>query len=203
MAPEACTPSTRPSSFSGRRRRASAASLHLHSRRLPNRGLPPARRLHGCRIGATAPRTSTTRRARVHRPRPSDGQPLSKAARVARGYDWYYASTSDRAPEGARHGRGQALVFRCKDLRSWWSNPHYDRPGGTESGTPTVMDARKQARLVHRAGLPGNRQEAPNQPNVFYDPKSAESLLPYFSRGWRGSPPSNLCGSSAHAISRC
>ena len=25
----------------------------------------------------------------------------------------------------------------------------------------------------------------PNQPNVFYDPKSAESFLPYFSRGWR------------------
>ena len=24
-----------------------------------------------------------------------------------------------------------------------------------------------------------------NQPNVFYDPKSAESFLPYFSRGWR------------------
>ena len=24
-----------------------------------------------------------------------------------------------------------------------------------------------------------------NQPNVFYDPKSAESALPYFSRGWQ------------------
>ena len=24
-----------------------------------------------------------------------------------------------------------------------------------------------------------------NQPNVFFDPKSSESFVPYFSRGWR------------------
>ncbi|MSU91922.1 hypothetical protein GE300_20400 [Rhodobacteraceae bacterium 2CG4] len=28
--------------------------------------------------------------------------------------------------------------FRYKDLRAWWSNPHYNRPGGVESGTPTA-----------------------------------------------------------------
>ena len=33
---------------------------------------------------------------------------------------------------------GKPWVFRYKDLASWWSNPHYDRAGGVESGAPTA-----------------------------------------------------------------
>ncbi len=50
------------------------------------------------------------------------------------GFDWFYASTADRftqmrsaITDGAY---GEPWVFRYKDLRSWWSEPHHDRPGG-------------------------------------------------------------------------
>jgi hypothetical protein len=33
---------------------------------------------------------------------------------------------------------GKPWVFRYKDLRAWWSNAHYNRPGGVESATPTA-----------------------------------------------------------------
>src|SRR5690606_32360607 len=49
------------------------------------------------------------------------------------GFDWYYASSSDRAgqirspiTDGAY---GKPWIYRYKDLRSWWSNQHYNRPG--------------------------------------------------------------------------
>jgi len=58
------------------------------------------------------------------------------------GFDWFYASAADRTAQvrtpitdGAA---AKPWVFRYKDLRAWWSNPHYDRPGGVEVGTPTA-----------------------------------------------------------------
>ncbi|MBD3763088.1 glycoside hydrolase TIM-barrel-like domain-containing protein, partial [Rhizorhabdus sp.] len=58
------------------------------------------------------------------------------------GFDWFYASAADRSAQvrtpitdGAY---AKPWVFRYKDLRAWWSNPHYDRPAGVESGTPTA-----------------------------------------------------------------
>jgi hypothetical protein len=57
-------------------------------------------------------------------------------------YDWHYASTADREAQlrtpitdGAA---GSPWVFRYKDLRSWWSNQHRNRPGGVESGSATA-----------------------------------------------------------------
>ena len=57
------------------------------------------------------------------------------------GFDWYYASDADRDAQirtPITDGSGKPWVFRYKDILSWWSNAHFDRPGGVESGTPTA-----------------------------------------------------------------
>ena len=77
------------------------------------------------------------------------------------GFDWFYASAADRSAQvrtpitdGAA---SKPWVFRYKDLRAWWSNPHYDRPGGVESRNADGMGAAIQADLVHRARLSRHR----------------------------------------------
>jgi hypothetical protein len=104
------------------------------------------------------------------------------------GYDWFYASDADRAnqlrtpiTDGAH---GKPWLFRYKDLRSWWSNLHYDRPGGVESAAPTAWAPQSKPIWFTELGCPAVDKGA-NQPNVFYDPKSSESFFPYFSRGSR------------------
>ncbi len=84
----------------------------------------------------------------------------------------------------AQSGLGKDWVFRPKDIRSWWSNQHYDRPGGVESAAPTVWVPQSKPIRFTELGCPAV-DRGPNQPNVFYDPKSAESAVPYFSRGWQ------------------
>ena len=81
-------------------------------------------------------------------------------------------------------GAGKPWVFRFKDLKSWWSNAHYNRPGGIESGTPTAWVPQSKPIWFTEVGCPAVDKGA-NQPNVFVDPKSAESALPYYSRGLR------------------
>ena len=50
------------------------------------------------------------------------------------GFDWHYASPADREAQVRTEigdgAAGKPWVFRFKDLRSWWLNQHYDRPGG-------------------------------------------------------------------------
>jgi hypothetical protein len=103
------------------------------------------------------------------------------------GYDWYYASEADRASQTRTtitDGAGKPWVFRFKDVRSWWANEHYNRPGGTESGAPTDWDPELKPIWFTELGCPAV-DKGSNQPNVFYDPKSSESFFPYFSRGTR------------------
>lgn len=104
------------------------------------------------------------------------------------GFDWFYASAADRSAQvrtpitdGAA---AKPWVFRYKDLRSWWSNAHYERPGGIESGTPTAWTPESKPVWFTELGCPAI-DRGTNQPNVFFDPKSSESFTPYFSRGWR------------------
>lgn len=104
------------------------------------------------------------------------------------GYDWHYASEADRAAQArtpiADTAHGEDWVFRYKDLRNWWVHAHHDRPGGVRSATPTPwLPQMKPVRLVE-LGCPAVDKGA-NQPNVFLDPKSAESFAPYFSDGRR------------------
>lgn len=103
-------------------------------------------------------------------------------------YDWYYASDSDRANQLRTPitdgSAGKPWVFRPKDLKGWWENSHFNRPGGVESGTPTGWVPRSKPIWFTELGCPAADKGA-NQPNVFVDPKSSESHLPYFSRGLR------------------
>lgn len=107
--------------------------------------------------------------------------------RGGEGFDYYYASDDDRARQirtPITDGAGKPWVFRYKDLASWWANAHYNRPGGVESATPTAFVPQSKPVWLMEIGCPAVDKGA-NQPNVFVDPKSAESALPYFSRGTR------------------
>ncbi|MEW5421383.1 glycoside hydrolase/phage tail family protein [Amorphus sp. 3PC139-8] len=104
------------------------------------------------------------------------------------GYDWFYASQSDREQQirtPITDGTaGKPWVFRYKDLKSWWTNRHYDRPGGVEVGAATLWQPEMKPVWFTEVGCPAIDRGA-NQPNVFYDPKSSESFFPYFSNGGR------------------
>jgi hypothetical protein len=103
-------------------------------------------------------------------------------------HEWYYANDTDRTnqtrtpiTDGAY---GKPWVFRVKDIRNWWLNQHFNRPGGIQSGSPTGWIAQSKPIWFCEWGVP-SVDKGSNQPNVFYDPKSSESLFPYFSKGTR------------------
>ncbi|WP_185803084.1 baseplate multidomain protein megatron [Pontivivens nitratireducens] len=104
------------------------------------------------------------------------------------GFDWFYASDADRAAQVrtpiSDGSTAKPWVFRYKDLRSWWSNAHYNRPGGVESATPTAWMPGSKPIWFTELGCPAI-DRGTNRPNVFSDPKSSENITPYFSRGWR------------------
>jgi hypothetical protein len=103
------------------------------------------------------------------------------------GYDWYYASPSDRDAQTRTpitDAAGKPWVFRFKDIKSWWQSQHFNRPAGVESGTPTTWVPQSKPIWFTELGCPAVDKGA-NQPNVFVDPKSSESFLPYYSRGTR------------------
>lgn len=104
------------------------------------------------------------------------------------GYDWYYDS-----PEGEAAQRrlpisdgayDEPWVFRYKDLLSWWSNLHFERPGGVRAAAPTAwVPGSKPFRFTEYGCAAVDK--GTNQPNKFIDVKSSESGLPKFSNGRR------------------
>lgn len=116
--------------------------------------------------------------------------PAYLAAGIAGGpdFDWYYASDANRAAQvrtpitdGAY---GEPWVWRAKDLVSWWSNAHHDRPAGVRSASATAWVPQGKPIRLTEFGCPAVDKGA-NSPNLFVDPKSAESALPPFSSGSR------------------
>ncbi|MCE6961547.1 glycoside hydrolase TIM-barrel-like domain-containing protein [Cereibacter sphaeroides] len=104
------------------------------------------------------------------------------------GFDWYYGSEAgaeaqQRLPitDGAH---GEPWVFRCKDLKSWWSQPHHERLGGVRQAQPTAWLPRSKPIWFTEYGCPA-LDNGTNQPNLFLDPKSSESSLPRGSSGRR------------------
>ncbi|MCB1494163.1 MAG: glycoside hydrolase/phage tail family protein [Bauldia sp.] len=104
------------------------------------------------------------------------------------GFDWYYASDADRdaqtrtaITDGAY---GKPWVFRYKDLKSWWSNQHHDRPGGVEAAGATDWVPEAKPFWFTELGCPAVDKGA-NQPNVFPDKKSSASAIPWYSTGAR------------------
>ncbi len=119
---------------------------------------------------------------------PYDIEGLKAGIASGEGFDWYYASEADRAArrrspimDGAY---GKPWVFRYKDLVGWWSNPHFDRLGGTEKPMPTAWVPASKPIIFTEIGCPAV-DKGPNQPNVFPDAKSSEGAIPYFSSGGR------------------
>jgi hypothetical protein len=119
---------------------------------------------------------------------PYDHAYLQSNVRGGEGFDWYYASAEDRdaqvrspITDGAY---GKPWVFRFKDIEAWWANEHHDRPGAIESATPTDWEPEGKPIWFTEIGCPAIDKGA-NQPNVFYDPKSAQSAVPYYSSGAR------------------
>ncbi|WP_297516170.1 glycoside hydrolase TIM-barrel-like domain-containing protein, partial [uncultured Caulobacter sp.] len=119
---------------------------------------------------------------------PRDPSYLRAGLTGGEAFDWYYASPADRdaqirAPitDGAH---GEAWMFRAKDLKSWWSNPHHDRPNGTRSATPTAWVPMSKPIRLTEFGCPAV-DKGSNSPNLFIDPKSSESFLPPYSTGER------------------
>lgn len=103
------------------------------------------------------------------------------------GYDWYYSSEENRKSQirtSITDGQGKPWVFRYKDIKSWWSNNHYNRPAGIEEAAPTNWVPQSKPIWFMEVGCPAIHLGS-NQPNVFVDPKSSESHIPYHSDGGR------------------
>jgi hypothetical protein len=69
------------------------------------------------------------------------------------GFDWFYASAADRSAQvrtpitdGAA---SKPWVFRYRDLRAWWSNEHYDRPGGVDARAGRAVEGDEPGQRIH------------------------------------------------------
>ncbi len=111
-------------------------------------------------------------------------------ANVAGGkdYDWYYTSPEAEAiqlrtpiTDGAYD---EPWIWRVKDLKSWWSLAHYERPGGIRASVPTAWVPQAKPIRFTEIGCPAI-DKGTNEPNKFVDPKSSESSVPRYSRGTR------------------
>ncbi|MGV6819388.1 MAG: baseplate multidomain protein megatron [Parvularcula sp.] len=104
------------------------------------------------------------------------------------GFDWYYASPEDRDNQVRTPivdtAHGEDWIFRVKDLRSWWSLPHHERPGGIRAASPTAWVPESKPIWFTELGCSAT-DKGSNQPNIFFDPKSSESGRPYHSRASR------------------
>jgi GTA TIM-barrel-like domain/Putative phage tail protein len=109
-------------------------------------------------------------------------------SRMASGenYDWFYASQSNRdlqqrttISDGAYN---KPWVFRAKDFKNWWSNPHFNRNAGVESAIATAWQPQSKPIWFTEAGCAAIDKGC-NAPSAFYDAKSVESSAPYYSGG--------------------
>jgi hypothetical protein len=107
--------------------------------------------------------------------------------RAGEAYDWYYPNDDARDDQdrvAITDGLGKPWTFRVKDVWNWWSQPHRERVGGVELGSPTAWTPRSKPIWLTEVGCPAVDRGA-NQPSVFPDPKSSENFVPYFSSGER------------------
>lgn len=106
---------------------------------------------------------------------------LTRNVEGGEGYDWFYASTADR--DAQIRTPIDDPVYRYKDMRTWWSQPHIERRNGVAAGQSPWVPKSKPIWLLE-IGCPAVDKGA-NQPNVFNDQKSVDAALPYYSDGAR------------------
>lgn len=104
------------------------------------------------------------------------------------GYDWFYPSEAARAAQRrvpiTDEVHGEPWIWRFKDLRNWWANPHFNRVGGLRAAEPTAWQPRAKPIRFTEYGCAAV-DKGTNEPNRFLDPKSSESSLPRHSTGQR------------------
>ncbi|WP_275789850.1 baseplate multidomain protein megatron [Pararhizobium gei] len=117
-----------------------------------------------------------------------DRDAMGSMVMAGEGYDWFYASEADRRTrmrtpitDGLA---AKPWVYRYKDLASWWGQAHRNRTGGVEQPVSTAWVPGSKPIWFTEIGCPAIDKGA-NQPNVFTDPKSSETAMPYFSGGAR------------------
>ncbi len=97
---------------------------------------------------------------------------------------YFYASEADRDLPGRGANRIQSPIsepfWAIKDLRWWWDNTHTPRVAGVPTGLATAWTPRMKPIWLTEYGFPSVHC-SPNRPNVFVDPKSAESFYPWYS----------------------
>lgn len=97
---------------------------------------------------------------------------------------YFYASEADRDLAGRGANRVQSPItepfWAIKDLRWWWENSHTPRVAGVPTGGPTAWTPKMKPIWLTEYGFPSVHC-SPNRPNVFVDPKSAESFYPWYS----------------------
>ncbi len=103
-------------------------------------------------------------------------------------YDYFYGSEADRVSQIRQPitdgAHDEPWLFRPKDIRNWWANPHHNRLGGVRQSTPTAWVAQSKPVWLTETGCPAVDLGA-NKPNLFFDGRSSESALPPSSRGAR------------------
>ncbi|MCV6586315.1 MAG: glycoside hydrolase/phage tail family protein [Marinibacterium sp.] len=104
------------------------------------------------------------------------------------GYDWYYGSPEEEEAQIRTPildlAHNEPWIWRYKDIRSWWSNPHHERIGGVRQASPTAWQPQSKPIWFTEIGC-ASIDKGANQPNKFLDPKSSESRLPKYSNGQR------------------
>ncbi|WP_299693220.1 glycoside hydrolase/phage tail family protein [uncultured Tateyamaria sp.] len=104
------------------------------------------------------------------------------------GYDWFYHSPEAAAAQIRTpitdDVHGEPWVWRYKDIRNWWDNPHHERVSGVRADLPTAWEPRSKPVWFTEYGCAAV-DKATNQPNKFLDQKSSESSLPSYSNGAR------------------
>jgi len=102
------------------------------------------------------------------------------------GYDWFYTTPEARAAQRRTpitdEAHDEPWVWRFKDIRNWWANPHHERIGGARTAEPTAWVPESKPIRFTEYGCPAV-DKGTNQPNKFLDAKSSESALPHFSNG--------------------
>lgn len=113
---------------------------------------------------------------------------LSANIEGGEGYEWYYDGQEARGLQlrspisDAQYG--EDWVFRFKDIKSWWSNPHHNRIDGIRQENPTEwLPGSKPIRFTEYGCAAVD--SGTNEPNKFLDLRSSEAGLPVFSSGER------------------
>ncbi len=103
------------------------------------------------------------------------------------GFDWFYHSPEARAAQirtPISDFWEEPWVWRPKDIKGWWQNPHHNRIDGTRDDAPTDWVPQSKPIWFTEFGCPAV-DKGTNEPNRFVDPKSSESGLPFGSNGLR------------------